>query len=100
LYINDVADETTTVDAFGNWTVTGLSLSTGEVLSATALAPGKTISGYSNEIEVIATVLDPPEITTTTIVPSLGSVLINVNSILGDSTSVFADGEYLGNASS
>jgi len=37
----------------GRWAMAGLSLSTGDVVKATAAAPGKGTSGYSNEVVVL-----------------------------------------------
>ncbi|MGI4021240.1 MAG: MBG domain-containing protein [Janthinobacterium lividum] len=45
---------TTTVNNYGNWSITGLTLTAGDVLSAKAKATGKTLSNTSNTFTVAA----------------------------------------------
>ena len=53
LYKNGTSVTTTTVDANGNWTVTGLSaLAGGDLIKATATASGESVSGFSNQVTV------------------------------------------------
>ncbi|UII27487.1 T9SS type A sorting domain-containing protein [Fulvivirga maritima] len=57
--VGGVTVGTTTVDANGNWTVTGLSLSTGQVITATATAPGELVSAASSSFTVLAASATP-----------------------------------------
>ena len=59
---------TATVDAFGNWSVSGLTLATGDVLTATAKASGELTSAASNSVTVAAGVPTAPTISTTPII--------------------------------
>ncbi|MBL3656379.1 T9SS type A sorting domain-containing protein [Fulvivirga sediminis] len=88
---------TTSVDANGNWTLTGLSLSTGQVVNATATAPGELVSAASSSITVLA-VSATPSIT--------GSYTEGDTSVSGTSPSadgtgidVYIDGGELGSTS-
>jgi len=51
---------TAIVGLTGDWEVTGLTLTAGMVLSATAEASGKTVSGFSNEKTVVASLPAAP----------------------------------------
>lgn len=64
VFINGIFAGNSTTDAFGNWEFeleTG-SLSAGDEITATALAPGKSRSDVSEAVEVLATPTDPPTI--------------------------------------
>ena len=51
--VGGVSVGTTTVDANGNWSLTGLSLSTGQVVTATATAAGELVSAASSAFTVL-----------------------------------------------
>ena len=53
MYVSGTALSTTTVQSNGTWVLTGvLALATGALITATALAPTKSVSDLSNEVEV------------------------------------------------
>lgn len=68
---------TTTLTAFGTWTLTSISLATGNVLTAYATAPGKTISPVSNSVTVQGSAPTAPTVT--------NSYVAGDNSITGTS---------------
>lgn len=53
----------TTVTAFNNWSISGLTLTSGHVLTATAKATGKAISGNSNSVTVASSAPASPTVT-------------------------------------
>jgi large repetitive protein len=85
----------TTVNAFGNWSVTGLTLATGDVLTAVALADGKLVSAASNSVTVAAGVPAAPTITTTPIVANQTTSISGTAPVSGTIT-VYVDGSPLG----
>jgi hypothetical protein len=96
LYKNGVAAGTTTVDANGNWTISGLSpaLAGGNLIKATATASGESASGFSNEVTVLARSATPA---------ITGSYIEGATSVSGTSTTangttitVYLDGVLLG----
>lgn len=56
---------TTTVSAFGTWSISNLTLATSDVLTAYAKAISKTMSGVSNSVTVVASAPTAPTITGT-----------------------------------
>lgn len=60
VYRNGSLIDSTTVNAFGTWTISGLTaLTTGQTIKATALTSGKNISGDSNTVTVQGTSTAP-----------------------------------------
>ncbi len=83
---------TTTVNSFGNWSVTGLTLVTGDVLTAYAKASVKTLSAVSNSVTVAASVPTAPTVTAPI---TAGQTTINGTGGLGTIT-VYVDGSSIG----
>lgn len=54
---------TTTVSAYGTWSISGLTLASADVLTATAKASGKTLSATSNAVTVQASQPTAPSVT-------------------------------------
>ena len=90
---------TAQVQADGSWSLTypnTAGLPTGSLVSATALAAGKSLSGYSNVVRVSADssgVTPPPVITGTYL---MGATTISGTSVPGATVDGYADGIYLG----
>jgi hypothetical protein len=97
LYINGTAYATTaTVTAFGTWQVTGVTLATGDVLTAKAKATGETLSAASNAVTVAASAPGAPAIS-----GSYQSGATTINGTSGDGTvTVFVDGSSIGTVTS
>lgn len=93
LFKGGVQIGTTTVNSFGNWSISGLTLASGDVLTAKAEASGKLLSGNSNSITVAASQTTPPTIISSIVA---GQTSINGGSGLGTIT-VFVDGAPIGN---
>ncbi|MDB4924882.1 hypothetical protein, partial [Mucilaginibacter sp.] len=89
---------TTTVNGFGNWTVTGLTLTAADALTAKVTALGKTISNASNTVTVLAAASAP-------VAPILtGPIQAGDLSISGTGgagmVTVYVDGQILGTVTS
>ena len=63
VYKNGTIFGTTTLTAFGTWTLTGITLATNDILTAYATAPGKTLSPISNSVTVRASAPAAPTVT-------------------------------------
>jgi hypothetical protein len=63
VYKNGVLIGTTTVTIYGTWQLTGQTLATNDVLTATAKATGKSVSGNSNSVTVQASAPGAPTVT-------------------------------------
>jgi hypothetical protein len=63
VYKNGAILGTTTLSAFGTWTLTGITLATNDVITAYATAPGKTLSAVSNSVTVQSSAPAAPTIT-------------------------------------
>jgi len=63
VYKNGTILGTTTLTAFGTWTLTGITLATNDILTAYATAPGKTLSPISNSVTVRASAPAAPTVT-------------------------------------
>jgi hypothetical protein len=85
---------TAIVGLTGNWQVTGLTLTTGMVLSATAEGPGKTVSGFSNEKYVAAGLPPAPVLNNNTATIQAGSTSIPVSNT-AVTRRLYVDGEFL-----
>jgi hypothetical protein len=98
LFANGVQIGSTTVDAFGNWSISGLTLTSGQVLTARATEPGKLQSATSNSVTVLPPPPSTPVITTTTILA--GSTTSISGTVVGPSNSIkiYIDGDYIGDA--
>jgi hypothetical protein len=84
----------TTVNGFGNWQITGLSLNTGDILTVVAEAVGKLPSDPSDGVTVAASIPAAPVISTTTIIASQTSTISGTG---GSGTiTVYLDGSPLG----
>ena len=83
---------TTTVNSFGNWSVAGLTLLTGDVITAYAKATSKTLSAVSNSVTVAASMPLAPTITGTIVA---GQTTISGLGGLGTIT-VYVDGSIVG----
>lgn len=83
---------TTTVTAYGTWTISGITLTSGNVLTATAKATGKTISPSSTQVTVQASAPSAPTIS--------GSYQAGATSISGTggvgTVTVYVDGSPIG----
>lgn len=85
---------TTTVSTFGTWEVTGLTLTSGNVLTAKAKATSKSLSDSSNAVTVTAA---PPTAPTIANEYSVGSTVISGTGGLGV-VQVYIDGALMGTA--
>lgn len=96
LYKNGVSAGTTTVDANGNWTFTGLSpaLAGGNLIKATATASGEAASGFSNEVTVQSRTTAPA--ITGSYVEGALSVSGTSTSAAGSTITLYIDGVPLG----
>ncbi len=83
---------TTTVNSFGNWSIAGLTLATGDVLTAYAKATIKTLSAISNAVTVAASVPTAPTVTAPI---TAGQTTISGTGGLGTVT-VYVDGSSIG----
>jgi hypothetical protein len=92
LYQNGVQIGTTTVTAFGTWSITGLTLTSGQSLTAKAKAVGELISAASNAITVASSAPSAPVVT--------GSYQSGATSVSGTGASgtvtVYVDGSEVG----
>ncbi len=94
VFVDAASAGTVTVDGNGNWVITGLSLSTGEVINATALATGKSVSDLSLSITVQGNSLAPA--ITGSYVEGETSVSGTSPSANGTVITVYIDGVSLG----
>lgn len=96
LYKNGASVATTTVDANGNWSVTGLSpaLAGGNLIKATATATGESVSGFSAEVTVQSRTATPA-ITGTYLEGAL-AVLGTSSAAAGSTITLYIDGVSLG----
>ena len=83
---------TTTVTAYGTWSLSGLTLATGNVLTTTAKATGKTISSSSASVTVQA---GAPAAPTITLTYQAGATSITGSGGVGTVT-VYVDGSPIG----
>jgi hypothetical protein len=101
LYSNGTLIGTGTVNAFGGWSITGMTLTANQSITAKALAPDKLLSAASIGITVLdGTVSAPtaPTITTNPIVVgSTSSISGSMTSITNGTIYIYLDGEEIGN---
>ena len=94
VYKNGVLLGTTTVTIFGTWQLTNQTLAANDVLTATAKAVGKSVSGNSNSVTVQASAPSPPTVT--------GSYIVGNTSITGTGGNtlvrIYVDGAPIGTA--
>lgn len=95
LYSNGVLIGTTTVDPFGNWSISGLTLTSGTQLTATAKVSGKNMSPVSNTVVVLPTPPNAPVITNM-LVANFTQNITGTISGNSDSIVVLIDGIRLG----
>lgn len=94
LYSNGVLSGSTTVSTFGTWEVTGLTLTSGNVLTAKAKATSKSLSDSSNAVTVTAA---PPTAPTIANEYTVGNTVISGTGGLGV-VQVYIDGALMGTA--
>ncbi|MDB5132122.1 MAG: C-terminal target protein, partial [Mucilaginibacter sp.] len=91
VYKNSISIGTTTVNIFGNWTLTGITLATNDLLKATASAANKNTSGFSNVVTVLGASASVPTVT--------GPILAGATSISGTGANgtltIYVDGSPL-----
>ncbi|SKC43806.1 T9SS type A sorting domain-containing protein [Ohtaekwangia koreensis] len=95
LYKNGTSVGTTTVDANGNWTISGLvALVGGNLIKATATATGESASAFSNEVTVLSRSTAP----TITGSYTEGATVVSGTSSAATGTviNVYLDGVFLG----
>ncbi|TNE81634.1 MAG: hypothetical protein EP332_03140 [Bacteroidetes bacterium] len=83
----------TTVDLYGNWSLGGLTLTSGQVLTAYADASGKSLSTASTGVTIAASTPTTPTVTTSPL--SVGLTSISGTSgaaVAGDSIQMYVDG--------
>jgi hypothetical protein len=95
LFKGGVQIGTTTVNSFGNWSITGLTLASSDVLTAKAEASGKLLSANSNSITVAASLPAAPVVSAP--ITAYSTKIIGTGG-LGDVT-VYVDGTRLRNTS-
>lgn len=86
----------TTVDAYGNWSISGLTLTAADVLTATAKAAGETISFSSNSITVAASAPTAPTISGTSYQVGASSISGTGGLGTGYTLTVYVDGSSIG----
>lgn len=94
IFNNTVEIATTTVSVFGTWEVTGLTLTTGDQLTATAKASSKLESLQSETVVVISNLPSSPSLTGPI---SFGvSQILGTGGIPGELTLILVDGQSIG----
>lgn len=96
VYVNGAKIGSTTVAADGSWSLAGVTLTAGQLVTATVLAPGKTVSANGNVVTVAAnsgSVTPAPVITSP--VAAL-STSVSGTAVAGATVDVYANGVYLG----
>jgi hypothetical protein len=96
LYANGVQIGTTTVDAYGKWSVSGLTLTSGAVLTAKATEPGKLESPVSNSVTVLPPPPLAPVITTSSVLANTTTSISGTISGNTDSIVLYVDGIRIG----
>ena len=96
LYADGVQIGTTTVDAYGKWSVSGLSLTSGSVLTAKATEVGKLESLVSNNVTVLPTPPLSPVITTSSVLANTTTSISGTISGNTDSIVLYVDGIKIG----
>lgn len=86
----------TTVDAYGNWSISGLTLTAADVLTATAKAAGETISFSSNSITVAASAPAAPIISGASYQAGASSISGTGSLGTGYTVTVYVDGSPIG----
>lgn len=89
----------TTVDAYGNWSISGLTLTTGDVLTATAKASGETTSSSSGSITVAASAPTAPTISGASYQAGASSISGTGGLGTGYTLTVYVDGSSIGTIS-
>lgn len=86
----------TTVDAYGNWSISGLTLTAADVLTATAKAAGETISFSSNSITVAASAPAAPIISGASYQAGASSISGTGGLGTGITLTIYVDGSSIG----
>ncbi|WP_269686659.1 T9SS type A sorting domain-containing protein [Flavobacterium lacustre] len=86
----------TTVDAYGNWSISGLTLTAADVLTATAKATGETISSSSNSITVAASAPAAPTVSGTSYQAGASSISGTGGLGSGNTLTIYVDGSPIG----
>lgn len=86
----------TTVDAFGNWSISGLTLTANDVLTATAKATGETISSSSTSKTVAASAPTPPAVSGASYQAGANSISGTGGLGTGITLIVYVDGSSIG----
>lgn len=86
----------TTVDAYGNWSISGLTLTAADALTATAKAAGETISSSSNSITVAASAPAAPTVSGTSYQAGASSISGTGGLGSGYTVTVYVDGSPIG----
>ncbi len=96
LFANGVQIGTAVVDAFGKWSISGLNLTSGQVLTSTATEPGKLQSPVSNSVTVLPPPPTAPVITTTNVLANNTTSISGTISGNTDSIVIYIDGIRIG----
>jgi hypothetical protein len=94
LYLNGSYASSVTVQADGTWSWTGVPLSDGDYINATAQASGELVSGFSNTVIVGSGSATTPPVITAPI--AAASTSVSGTSQPNAVVDVYADGVYLG----
>lgn len=86
----------TTVDAYGNWSISGLTLTAADVLTATAKATGETISPSSSSITVAASAPAAPIVSGTSYQAGASSISGTGGLGSGITLTIYVDGSSIG----
>nr|WP_315215358.1 T9SS type A sorting domain-containing protein [uncultured Flavobacterium sp.] len=86
----------TTVDAYGNWSISGLTLTVADVLTATAKATGETISPSSSSINVAASAPAAPIVSGTSYQAGASSISGTGGLGSGITLTIYVDGSSIG----
>ncbi len=96
VYVDGILAGTTTVNADGSWTLPGVSVSDGQVVTATVQAPGETVSLPSSGVVVCSgsgDVTPPPFVAT---IYGEDTDIDGTSTIPNATIDVYADGVYIG----
>jgi hypothetical protein len=96
LYLSANDSVSTQVDAFGTWSITGLTLTVNQQLVARAITPGYSLSGTSNQVTVLPAPPSAPVITTDPILAGITSSISGTVSGSSDSIVLYIDGVRIG----
>ncbi len=96
VFVNGASAGTTTVGADGSWSLPGIVLAAGDLVKATVLASGKSVSADSNVVRVSgdASSVTPPPVISAPI--ASGATTVSGTAEPGATVDLYAEGVFLG----